>query len=89
MRHLTLPTLRGAVVIAAETVDTIEPLGTFRCRIHLHPTEGEDRVKDGTHNSIEVQVSAEEVRSGISELHDGDTYDPWGLEMVDGEVWEV
>lgn len=84
MRHLILPTLDGASSTDANRIDHIEPLTAETCRIHLKAIPS-DLVKPGEHNCIDVKLPAQELRSAIAEMDDGDVYDPWNLDMV-GEL---
>ena len=79
MRHLVLPTLSGATSTDANRIAKIEPISDAFCRVHLKAVDSAD-VKKGTHNHFDVKLSAEELRSGIAEMDDGDVFDPWNLE---------
>ncbi len=81
MRFLTLPTVAGACSTDADRVASIEPLTDETCRIHLKVIPSH-LVKPGDHNCIDVKLPAQELRSAIADMNDGDVYDPWGLEMV-------
>ena len=84
MRHLTLPTLIGACSLDGNRVSKIEPISDEYCRVHLKAIAS-DQVKKGTHNQVDVKLSATELRSAIAEMADGDVYDPWNLGMT-GEL---
>lgn len=84
MRHLVLPTLSGACSTDADTIETIEWLTDETCRIHLKPTPS-PLVKPGMHNCTDVRLPAKELRSAITDMDDGDVYDPWNLGMVGAE----
>lgn len=78
MRHLVLPTLAGSVDTEASRIATIEPLTDETCRIHLKAI-GSSEVKKGAHNHFDARLPADELRSAIAEMDEGDVYDPWSL----------
>ncbi len=84
MKHLTLPTLGGAVSTDADRIALIEPLSATTCRAHLKAIES-DEVKTGSHNHFDARLPADELRHAIAEMDDGDVYDPWNLEMTGAE----
>jgi len=90
VRHLTLPILTGACSTDADRIDKIEPLTDETCRVHLKVvtpryTGEEGQVKKGAHGIFDVRLPAQELRSAIADMDDGDVYDPWNLDMV-GEI---
>ena len=86
MRHLVLPNSTGAGVLVAEMIAKIEPVSKRSCIVHLKPPPPDiaspGRVKPDEHNAFEITLPAEELRSAIAEMNDGDVYAPWNLEMV-------
>ncbi len=84
VKHLTLPTLDGAVSTDADRIALIEHLSAETCRVHLKTIESAE-VKKGSHNHFDARLSADELRHAIAEMDPGDVFDPWNLEMTGAE----
>ena len=71
-----LPSDHGVTTTVAELVNHIDHTPDGKgCVLHMHDSEAYG-VKSGAHNHITVKLPAEQVRTAIADMEDGDVYDP-------------
>ncbi len=95
MIYLTLPTRVGSVTLEASRIAQIESDGERACKIHMKKANVSDAFTDRfshegygaseVHNVFEVKWPADDLRSTIAQMDDGDHFDPWNLETLKDE----